>query len=377
MFLRPSARRRLVGSLLCSRTVAAVLVGLMLAMAHAEVAPLYSGTLPTAMGSEPWGVGVRLEAGRPQYLVALGTGGMTAYAFEEGRFVPRVILLPHGASDTVTAFVFGDVDGDGADEVIAYDTTMVRKLECRDTGLVLVATDTIGTLRRAGRELAQLLVGDVTGDGSEELFVVDFPRTANSESTYRCEGTELGVFGWRDSNIEPLWRDHGRLGLDWFHDYATGVMDVFNTGRKELIVERRLGDDVSASAYLEVAWDDGALVARDSFIIFNSQVIRESLNAPGDGAVVSVIQALSDSGPTELVVTVLTDPDVTRQGRVLQFHGDSLVKALTLWTDEDDRWRLEHFSVQSTIDIDGRGSGVLRTQPTRSGAARFEFYRPR
>ncbi|WP_319826391.1 VCBS repeat-containing protein [Thalassovita sp.] len=83
-----------------------------------------------------------------------------------------------------------DVDGDGAAEVIAVQTslTLGARLTVWDTGGLVAATPYIG---RSNRWLAPVGAADLDGDGKAEIAYVDRPHLARLLRIWRFEGRAL------------------------------------------------------------------------------------------------------------------------------------------------------------------------------------------
>lgn len=243
-----------------------------------------------------------------------------AYVFDnqKGNFATLLTTGDNwGDSRAVTAMAWGDIDGDGLEELAvgrnAGDNARVNVYDDQAHGFALLAS--VGGGWGDSRAASALAFGDLNGDGVDELLVGRNAGENERLFIYDFDGNQLraiqGLFsGWGDSrgasaiatgdidgdgrdeivvgrtagdgsrvvildDMQEGFRSLGSLGDGWGDSRGTTALamaDVDGNGRVELLVGRNAGDN--ARGYL--LWKETS----DPFVPF--QTAQELGNGWGD-----------------------------------------------------------------------------------------------
>ncbi len=117
--------------------------------------------------------------------------GALVLALDDGRRLR--VTLPDSSVFEDTAPRLADVDGDGNNEVVVVESSLVlgARLAIHDETGLLAATPHIG---RRYRWLAPVAVADLDGDGATELAWIDRPHLART----------LRIWRYRDGRLFPV-----------------------------------------------------------------------------------------------------------------------------------------------------------------------------
>ncbi len=163
-------------------------------------------------------------------------GGSIYNRFAE-RVVNRTTGFEMGATLTTTSgFLFGDIDGDGADELITIDTVtsnnaIISAYKYRPGGgsYLTLNFEKVGEWEIWNGVIYEWDVGDINGDGIDELVQLDLTSSNNARFTfYRLKDGAAGVRFVPTSVGSALYRG-GTL-------YSWKVADVDGDGKDEVIV---------------------------------------------------------------------------------------------------------------------------------------------
>lgn len=262
--------------------------------------------------------------------------------------------------DGAYTWTTGDLDNDSSDEIIACHDSLVNCYIWNGKKF-LPQTAIFPYL------IEQARIGDINNDGANELVFFCGESLPHDIIGYRYH---LCIAKWRDSTLKMLWDDSTRLdyGVRNTPDFLILIVDVVNTGQKQLLVSRSQSD-MSASKYNLLKWDDkkGSLELNKSFRITNQIV-------PGDSYIRSLpfisgkLNYLTKDDTTILSGIMVTAGEKYSECHynIFKIEDDSLIQVHTIF----------HKLTSSTcfIDIDGKGVGLLviwREPPSSTSMFRF------
>jgi len=346
--------------------------------------PTYAGRLPTGITG---GFAARLDSSQRQYLMSPRGGMLVAFAFDDGRFVPRCSLplpapvaAPNGGCPLATGSIVaaGDVDGDCLDEVVVAGSRTTRKYKLIRGAFGLTAEAAVGVDSSTRPAWCfDVCIGDVNGDGTDEVVLAGVNSLPPFEPDRVRRTVKLHVYRWSGRDPVRLWDDRGALGLQgpsWAVpiDKMVGAYDLTNSGNAKLLIEEGRSD-VRASTFDELRWTPDGLCLDGNFVIRDRRI---QWNVPSSNPANSAIRCdFAQAGGVTAVLATMHGEESPWRGEYFVFSGDSATEHRVLWSDDDFDWWSPSAGI--IIDLDGKGTGALRFMYPRpdGGGPRFEFYR--
>jgi hypothetical protein len=254
----------------------------------------------------------------------------------------------------------GDLDKDGADEIIACHDSLVHQYKW-DGKKFLTQTALFPYL------IEQVRIGDINNDGDNELVFFCGESLPHDRIGYPYH---LCIAKWKGSKLNMLWDDSTKLdyAVRNMPDFLILIDDVVNSGFNQLLLSRSQSD-VSPTAYNLLKWNDktGRLEFNKSFRITDKIV-------PSDSHIHSLpfisgrLNSLTKDNTTFLSGMMVTEGEKHSEFYydILKIEGDSLVQARHIF----------HNLTSSTcfINLDGKGIGLLviwREPPSTTNMYRF------
>ena len=339
--------------------------------------PNYSGSLPPGFS----GTAV-LDASHAACLLADSGDRAIAYAWESGTLrrkfdLPRLdsalsqdSLRPCGFS------LWGDVDGDGIDELVVAMNRTISKYELIGGTLALIAQTSLSLSADSHRLwVTDVCIGDIDENGRNEILIsATSLRPPDYRPDYGDDSTGpdiLLVCRWTQDSLFQIWNDGGMLQIG--QGSMRAVADPRNIGTNELVLLEWDGDDVHSALFRELAWQGGRFHDNGTFRLRHALLQRD----PRDQDYREPEDAATGCRFADVNGTTVTLADICHgsewQGEIFVFSGDSAIQHRVLWSDRNQK--LQSPSTGILIDLDGKGIGALRFVYSRDRGPRFEFYR--
>ena len=332
--------------------------------------PAYSGSLPPGFS----GTAV-LDTSHAACFLADSGDRVIAYAWESGTLrrkldLPRLdsalsrdSLRPCGFS------LWGDVDGDGIDELVVAMNRTISKYKLIDGTLALIAQTSL-SLSADSRRLwvTDGCIGDIDNDGRNEILIsATSLRPPDYAPDYGDDSTGpviLLVCRWTQDSLFQIWNDGGMLQIG--QGSMQAVADPRNIGTNGLILLEWDGDDVHAALFREVEWHSGRFRDAGTFRLRRGQLQRDR---PGQDDREAFRAATGCRfgrvrGKTAILADIF-DGD-KGQEEIFVFSGDSATQHLVLWPGA---WTARF------ANLDGKGAGILHILNLDADGSLFEFYR--
>jgi hypothetical protein len=332
--------------------------------------PAYSGSLPPGFS----GTAV-LDTSHAACFLADSGDRVIAYAWESGTLrrkldLPRLdsalsrdSLRPYGFS------LWGDVDGDGIDELVVAMNWTISKYKLIDGTLALIAQTSLG-LSADSRRLwvTDGCIGDIDNDGRNEILIsATSLRPPDYAPDYGDDSTGpviLLVCRWTQDSLFQIWNDGGMLQIG--QGSMQAVADPRNIGTNGLILLEWDGDDAHSALFRELAWQGGRFYDSGTFRLRHALLRRDQpdqdCREPEDAATSCRFAAVN--GKTVILADICHGSEW--QAEIFTFRGDSVTQHLVLWPGG---------AAAGFVDLDGKGVGILRLPNSGANVSRFEFYR--
>jgi hypothetical protein len=348
-----------------------VLPGLALGGDMKLPAPTYSGRFPKGYS----GIAVLDTSGIP-YILADSGDRTVAYAMQSGVLVRKLDLprlgtaLTGSDSSRPTGFsLWGDVDGDGIDELVVAMNRTISKYKLIDGALALIAQTSLNLSADSHRLwVTDGCIGDIDNDGRDEILIsATSLRPPDYASDYGDDSTGpviLLVCRWTHDSLFQTWNDGGMLQIG--QRSMRAVADLRNTGTNGLILLEWDGDDSHSALFRELAWQGGRFYDSGTFRLRHALLQRvqpdQDCREPEDAA--TSCRFADVNGKTVVLADICHGSEW--QAELFTFRGDSVTQHLVLWPGG---------AAAEFVDLDGRGVGVLRILDPDENGPKFEFYR--
>jgi hypothetical protein len=332
--------------------------------------PTYSGSLPPGFS----GTAV-LDTSHAACFLADSGDRVIAYAWESGALrkrydLPRLdsalsrdSLRPCGFS------LWGDIDGDGIDELVVAMNRTISKYKLIDGALALIAQTSLSLSADSHRLwVTDGCIGDIDNDGGNEILIsATSLRPPDYASDYGDGSTGpviLLVCRWTQDSLFQIWNDGGMLQIG--QGSMQAVADPRNIGTNGLILLEWSGDDVHAALFRELAWQGGRFCDSGTFRLRHALLQRDQpdqdYREPENAA--TSCRFADVNGKTVILADICHGSEW--QAELFTFRGDSVTQHLVLWPGG---------ASAEFVDLDGKGVGILRLPNSGTNVSRFEFYR--
>jgi len=264
------------------------------------------------------------------------------------RCIAQVPFLHHRGWGTLGIdWTTGDLDGDGNDEIVACQDSLITCYQWAGGGL-----QTHKTL--VPFLVDQVQIGDVNNDGRNELVLFCEDSTGQTD----FYPYYLRVASWAGSRLVWLWDDSMKLGYSVCNmpDYLVCIADLTNKRHNQVLVSESQSD-VSPTTFHLLTWNRkvGGLELAKSFAVHERLVpVDRQDTMPGPW----------ESGPLHPFVVndttwflgwypqYMDDGPYERGFRFLRFEDESLAASLPRFRNLPEAGSL-------FLDPDGKGIGLL------------------